>query len=327
MELVARLENGRDADGLWQVRLGRFCGLGIPVWSGAREELVTDIPGASELSFRFAHASRSATEPVHARITLEAETLFEHRFEPGSCAEALAFAVALPPAGRAHARLVFEIEGPPGQGVFFTPSIGPVARGTPGARPWPAKPDVVVFLADTLRADALALHGGPPGVASNLDRFAEGCLRFTRARSNAAWTLPSISSMLTGIQPGQHGATDEDLVLSSALTTLPELLGRAGYRTGAITDGSFFAPIFGLDQGFEWFSEHDAARWDLDRTVAEAQAFLEHDDGRPVFLVVHTYRVHQPYRVGPEEDRTRYDEVLARVRAATGTDSPGPAAG
>jgi arylsulfatase A-like enzyme len=322
-ELAARLENGRAVDGQWQVRLGRFCGAAIPVWSGEREELESDLAPGSELSFRFVHGAR--TGEVRARIALDGETLFERVFAPGSCAEPQPFRIPLPRAGRA--RFAFEIEGPPGQGVFFTPTLGPRAKGTPLARPWRARPDLVLFLADTLRADALALHGGDPALAPNLNRFAEQSLRFPRARSNAAWTLPSIGSILTGLHPGQHCATDEDLVLPASHVTLPERLERAGYRTGAITDGSFFAPIFGLDQGFEWFAQHDPPRWDLDRTIAEAQAFLEHDDGRAVFLVVHTYRTHQPYRVGPDEDRGPYDALLSRVRLATGTDSPGPAAG
>lgn len=327
VHLAARLENGREVDGQWQVRLGRLCGTGIPVWSGAREELVTDLPPASELSFRFAHGTRSSTAEVRARIWLDEEVLFEHSFAPGASTEPQPFTSPLPPDGRARVRLAFEVEGPPGLGVFFTPTLGPRAKGTPGSRPWLSRPDIVLFLVDTLRADSLALHGGDPALAPNLNRFAKQSLCFPRARANAAWTLPSISSLLTGLHPGQHGATDEDLVLPAFHVTLPEVLERAGYRTGAITDGSFFAPIFGLDQGFEWFAQHDPPHWDLDRTLAEAQDFLQHDDGRPVFLVVHTYRVHQPYRTGAEEDRSAYDALMARVRSTTGTDSPAPEAG
>ena len=42
----------------------------------------------------------------------------------------------------------------------------------------------------------------------------------------------------------------------------------------------------------------------LEHTIDEAVRFLEQDDGRPIFLVVHTYRTHAPYRQGPEADAT-----------------------
>jgi arylsulfatase A-like enzyme len=41
---------------------------------------------------------------------------------------------------------------------------------------------------------------------------------------------------------------------------------------------------------------------------------MEADDGRPLFLVVHTYRVHGPMRVGPEEDGRPWQEFLVKVR-------------
>lgn len=325
VELVAQIEHGRSVNGQWQLRLGGYCATGLPVWSGERQALECDLPPASQLTFRFVHAAAADSGPVAIRVRLDEALLFERRMESGAWREARHVEIPLPPEGRRHARLSFEVEGAAGLGAFFTPTIGPIAHGRPGARPWDARPDLVLFLVDTLRADSLALQGGDPALAPHLNRFAERCLRFPNARSNAAWTLPSISSLLTGLHPAQHGATDEDLSLSALNTTIAERLEESGYRTGAITDGSFFAPIFGLDQGFEWFSQHDPDHWDLDRTLADACDFLAQDDGRPVFLVVHTYRVHQPYRVGPDEDPGEYEALLARVAREAGVEDARPA--
>jgi len=322
VELVAHLETGRNVDGQWQLRLGRFCATGIPVWSGEREELVTEIPPASALRFRFAHASVAEAGTVRLRVWLDDATIFDSTWDAGTWREARSCSAPLPAEGRASARLRLEVEGPPGLGALFTPVIGPTTPPRPDQRPWSTRPDLVVLLVDTLRADSLAMNGGDPSLAPGLNRFAETCLRFPAARASAAWTLPSISSMLTGLHPGQHGATEEDLTLAASHQTIAEVLAAAGYRTGAITDGTFFSPTFGLDQGFEWFAHHDPGSWDLDRTMSEAREFLALDDGRPAFLVVHTYRVHQPYRVGPDEDPTAYEHLMARARAEAGTDSP-----
>ena len=77
MQLALRLENGRNTDGTWQLRIGRFCGNGIPVWSGEREELTCDLPPASALSFRFVHGGLTEREPVRARVRLDGEVLVE----------------------------------------------------------------------------------------------------------------------------------------------------------------------------------------------------------------------------------------------------------
>jgi arylsulfatase A-like enzyme len=98
--------------------------------------------------------------------------------------------------------------------------------------------------------------------------------------------------------------------------TLTERLARAGYRTGAVTDAGFVSRQYGFDQGFEWFLEHPETReqrlaWTLDA----AREFLARDDGRPVFLFVHTYRTHWPYRTGSDEDHHAHDELVARFQA------------
>src|SRR5262249_52427888 len=134
------------------------------------------------------------------------------------------------------------------------------------------------------------------------------------ARANAAWTLPSISTLLTGLAPGQHTANETGSSLPDEIVTLAELLARAGYRTCAVTDAAFFSPIHGLDQGFETFCQHQPARWDRDWTVARGLELAGQDDGRPLFLLVHTYRTHMPYRVGPAEDRKPWDQLPPSCR-------------
>src|SRR6185503_4376191 len=80
------------------------------------------------------------------------------------------------------------------------------------------RPDVVLFLADTLRADVLAPYGGAPELAPNLNALAARSLRF-ECRSSATWTLPSISSLLSGHAPPQHGAVAPDLALGADALT------------------------------------------------------------------------------------------------------------
>jgi arylsulfatase A-like enzyme len=313
--------SGAAFEGTWHVRRSECSGTGVPVWSGAPEEIVADVPPGSAL-----RVTTSRWEPAvgyggargpRLRIRLDGVTLLEVEQDERWTHHRL----LLPPEGREQARFVFELEGA-GLGLFVAPTIGPAECGRSGERPWREdRPDLVLFLADTFRADNLAAWGGAQGVAPDqgvapeLDRAAARGLRFLQARSASSWTLPSISTLLTGIYPPQHGAVDKDLSLSRDLTTIAEVLRRAGYRTGAITDRAFFSQAYGLEQGFDWFVEFPNAEWNLDRTLDEALAFLGRDDGRPTFLVVHTYRTHMPYRQGPDEDPGPWDELYAEGRA------------
>lgn len=331
--LRARAENGRRVEGGWQVRLGTHCALGIPVWSGTSATLRFDVPAASELHFRFGFDAPSEGAELTLRVALDEEELLAEARTWRANATA-SFRVPLPPEPREDARLTLSLTGASGLGVFFTPLVAPRARGTPAERPWGTpRPDLVLVLVDTLRADALAAYGGDPALAPGLNAFAAQSRVFPRARANAAWTLPSVASLLTGVFPGQHGAVDEDLSLPHELPTIVEALSAAGYRTGAITDGNFVSAVHGLDQGFEWLSEHwppdwntwepgREGHWSLRATLAEAREFLAADDGRPTFLLVHTYRVHEPYRLGEDEDPRANRALLARAKTIAGTDEP-----
>jgi arylsulfatase A-like enzyme len=311
--VTQRMESGRlPADGVWQVRAGNEFGAGIAVLSGLAEELHCAVPAKSRLSCEARYLSRREGA-VKLRVRLDGEVVHESVEEASVLAsEGRWISFALPADEREEARLAFEVEGPAGQALFLHPVIGPAEIGSYGARPWDAaRPDIVLFLADTFRADNLASGGGAGDLAPELERFATGCLRFRNARSNAAWTLPSIATILTGLAPGQHTANDMDRALPDELPTVVESLARSGYRTCAVTDAAFFSPTYGLDQGFESFAIRPPASWNLDRTVERALAFLEPDDGRPLFLVVHTYRTHLPYRTVPDEELEPWRSLLA----------------
>jgi arylsulfatase len=247
--------------------------------------------------------------PTTFRVRLDGATVFEQRQESARGARAVARRVELD--ARGGHELAFEIDGP-GPALFARPALVPRELGASGARPWPeARPDLVLLLCDTFRADNLAAYGGSPELAPALNAFVERALTFRDARATAAWTLPAIGSLMSGVFPGMHGGTDLDRPVSEAVETLAEVLGRAGYRTAAVTDSGFFSRTFQQDQGFQWFEEVAAGDWNLAHTLARARAVLAADDGRPLFLVVHTYRVHGPMRLGPEEDPRPWSQFLA----------------
>ena len=299
-----RLDAGRASDGRWRAAEKDLACDGFLVFPGLPERLTVEVPPAGVLSFASVSPDPDgrgeALAPTTFRVRLDGRVIHEHVQAFALPVRSSWQRIALETSGPHE--LTFEIEGQ-APALIATPRLQPSEVGRPLARPWSdARPDLLLVLCDTFRADNLAAWGGRPELAPRLNRFVERSVRFLDARATANWTLPSIGSILTGVHPGQHGGTDMDRAVLPEVESIAEVLARAGYRTAAVTDAGFFSRFFGQDQGFEWFEEVPLKRWSLEDTLARAEARMSADDGRPLFLVVHTYRVHGPMRVGPTED-------------------------
>ncbi|MEW6074401.1 MAG: sulfatase [Planctomycetota bacterium] len=231
------------------------------------------------------------------RVGPELETVF-HRIRVPDC-----------PSGE----LCLTVEGGPGVGLILDPMAIPErSLPLPAHRERP-RPDIVLFLADTLRADALEPWGGDWDIAPNINAFLAESACFVRAWTPASWTLPAHASMFSGLYPYQHGVTYDRRSLPVECVTVAELLSAGGYRTAAVTESSYVSARYGLDQGFEAFEEGPIGR--LDVTLERVRRALERDDGRPLFLFVQTYRAHTPYRVSPQ--------TVVRLKRVFGSD-PAP---
>ncbi len=299
--LEAREQRGPVEEGSRRFRGSRFAGEALVVWPG--EELATQLvlPPRSALYFGLGGESRlhwafeRGRERVY-RVELDGEELFEERVACGDLALRWR-SVPLPAAG-GSARLSFSVNGPFAHTAYFAPTVGPLEKGTLAARPWGSpQPDVIVFVADTFRADNLAAYGGRAELAPFLNDLAARSRLFTRAWSTATYTLAAHASLFTGLFPRQAGIVDARSAVSRDLHTVAEFFTELGYRTGAVTDQGYVSQTFGMDQGFQYFDEHKRT---LEETAERARAFLDADDGRPVFLFVQTYRTHKVYEVSDE---------------------------
>jgi len=188
-----------------------------------------------------------------------------------------------------------------------------------GAGPRDARPDVVLVVIDTLRADALSCYGNPRDTTPHLDRLAREAILFEHAFAHAPNTVPSHASLFTGLHPDAHAAGNAEVpgrgpaALADAFETLAERFAAAGWQTAAFTDGAKLGPGWNLLQGFEHV-ECDSAG--AAAKVDQALAFLrERRDGRPLFLLLHTYQVHMPY-TAPAAWARRFDPDYAGPLAA-----------
>ena len=117
--------------------------------------------------------------------------------------------------------------------------------------PAPPRPDILLVTIDTWRADRLGA-----GVSPNLDRLAASGVRFTAARTAAPLTLPSHTTILTGLLPPAHGVRENGVdVLSDTHPTIAWLLRNAGYRTAAFVGAYVLDRRFGLSAGFDTYDD------------------------------------------------------------------------
>ncbi|HEV2721499.1 MAG TPA: sulfatase-like hydrolase/transferase [Thermoanaerobaculia bacterium] len=169
----------------------------------------------------------------------------------------------------------------------------------------PAPPQVSILLVtlDTTRADAVTAD-----VAPAFNEIAKTARRFDYAYCAVPQTLPSHTSMLTGLYPGGHGLHENGRYLSPKQTVLAERLKANGYRTAAFVSAFALARRFGLARGFDVYDdavpeprEERSARDTTDRALA----YLAKPAEPPLFLWVHYYEPHFPYEP-PEPYRSRF---------------------
>jgi len=114
--------------------------------------------------------------------------------------------------------------------------------------------DIVLLVLDTHRLDRLSCYGNRIEATPNLDIFASEATLYRHAMSTAQWTVPSHSSMFTGLYPSDHAMFHASSVLPASLTTLAERLNSGGYFTAAYCNNPLVGIVNnGLRRGFHSF--------------------------------------------------------------------------
>jgi arylsulfatase A-like enzyme len=168
-----------------------------------------------------------------------------------------------------------------------------------GSSQLPNRPNIILVIIDTLRADHLGCYGYERNTSPNLDSLAENGMRWSRFQAQAPWTLPSTASIFTGLSPRHHGTyrrTDADHGLHAEVPTIPVLFTEAGYETFGIFNVVLLNPQHGFDRGFETYSCDDFGVYRAAETVDEFLSWLGgRQDERPYMAIIHIFDVHQPY--------------------------------
>jgi arylsulfatase A-like enzyme len=225
--------------------------------------------------------------------------------------------------------------------TFFTTHTPKIAGDPPQPPTGTRRPNVLLIVMDTVRANHLSLYGYERRTTPRLEEFARVATLHTRMTSAADITLTTHASIFTGLYGRQHGAHRSDATpagrpLASSFVTLAETLLAESYWTVAVVaNRGYVSPHFGFDQGFLHFDSRGpvpflaktppfylrrgvraallpfAPRDTFDRLTRSADSINEdafrlleqaRDRGGPFFLFVNYMDAHHPFLPPPPYD-------------------------
>lgn len=115
--------------------------------------------------------------------------------------------------------------------------------------------NILLIIADSLRAQNTSLHDYHRKTTPFLESFADDTSLYTNAYAAANWSLPSHVSIFTGLYPAEHGIYDEGRKLRQGHSVF-EYLQENGYETGLFSYNGYIngGVDTGLDRGFDTVS-------------------------------------------------------------------------
>ena len=196
-----------------------------------------------------------------------------------------------------------------------------------------SRPNILLVTLDTCRQDRIGCYGFHFAHTQAIDSMAEEGVVCTNAIAATPITLPSHSTIMTGLLPPAHGVrANGTYVLSDKALTLAEILKDAGYSTHGIVSAEVLNRRYNLSQGFD---EYNDELWDEDnpktfmirdrpaqKTAKLAIEMLEgwknspKVEEAPFFMWMHLFDPHQPWKANiPNRQMlpTPYDAEIAQA--------------
>ncbi len=164
--------------------------------------------------------------------------------------------------------------------------------------------DLIVVAIDTLRADRLPFYGsfratgGNPEQTWSLSWLARHGTLFEHMWAPAGMTMPSFSSLWTGMVPAEHGAMNN--LTRLAAPTFAMELARRGWRGHSSVSNFILRKGSGLQRGFATTAVHRKAEEAAGPADLVQRAAEDIAKGQRLFLWGHFMAPHQPYAPAPQ---------------------------
>ena len=158
------------------------------------------------------------------------------------------------------------------------------------------RPNILLLVVDTLRADRLGIYGQKQRLTPNIDVFAYSALVFPNSVAASSLTIGTSPAILAGLYPSEHGYSNYERRISKKIKTLAEKLQAVGYKTFAISTNPHVSKKSGLAQGFDHFIQ--IGGWQRSNAERVNEAFLKWLNAQgeePFFAMLWYIDPHSPY--------------------------------
>lgn len=162
----------------------------------------------------------------------------------------------------------------------------------------PSGPNILLIVADALRADHLGCYGYNRPTSPQIDKFASEALIFEKAMSNSPWTKPSIGALLTSLYPHEHRASYWKDNLSDGCLTLAEVFRNRNYNSLAIQTNPSITQKHNFKQGFQHYQEMVQEK--ADAVTSNFVAWIKKHKKNRFLAYLHYMDTHVPYNA-PQE--------------------------
>ncbi len=182
------------------------------------------------------------------------------------------------------------------------------------------KPNVVVIVICSLRADHLPFYGYKTNTAPFLSEISTKSIIFENAYSVSSLTGAATASIFTSVYPSQHGvvegATATDISLRKIrdeVSTMAEGFKEKGYRTYAVCENVNICREGGFARGFDKFDRQLSKESVINDKLKEWKREIK--SRKPYFLFLYYNGPHMPYaRRRPwfeEKNNPKLNEISA----------------
>jgi arylsulfatase A-like enzyme len=157
--------------------------------------------------------------------------------------------------------------------------------------------NLLFVLIDTTRFDAIGAYGSRNSTPI-IDGIARQGVLFERMYAQCSWTLPSVSSLLTGRWPNESPGWRLGKSVPDSAIPLAELLQIGGFHTAAFVANPLLTEEAGFGRGFEtfWGSPLSDSVFTPAEAVAErASGWLATHQSERFFMYLHFMDPHDPY--------------------------------
>ena len=171
-----------------------------------------------------------------------------------------------------------------------SPLVSPHARG------------VILVSMGSMSRRLISLHGGALQMPE-LGGLAAGGTVFEAHRATSSFASGALGSMLTGVPPREHGASDGDAALAPSVFTVAEAARQAGVVTAMFTANPTTTAPFGFARGWETFVERLPGSEEIPATAIfeDVSRWLDAHKEDRFLVVIHARGGHPPWDVTSDE--------------------------